>query len=136
MSNIHRKAYCTIAVIALSLGANGIALADPAAAGDSNAAIATSDSQCNDVSLPCAGASRSLSAHDQTQPHHRAFAFHRARLHSVSQQRAAAAEARNGPSPVVVAYNWGSAAQSPLSCRGENSWSLLCPGAGVIGVSY
>jgi hypothetical protein len=91
MSHIYRKALCATAAIALSLGADGIAVADPV----------------------------------EPEPH------------SVSQQHPAAAEAHNGSSPVVVAYNWGSAAQSAaLSCKGENSWSLLCPGAEVIGVSY
>jgi hypothetical protein len=125
MSNIRRNALCATAAIALTIGANGMAFADPVGADDSNAAVASSDSQCNSESLLCAGPSHSQILHDETQPRHKVSALHRARLHSVSQQQRTAA-------PVLVAYNWGSA---PI-CKGENAWSLLCPGAGVIGVNY
>jgi hypothetical protein len=125
MSNIPRNALCATAAIALALGANGMAFADPVGADDSNAVVASSDSQCNGESLLCAGPSHSEILHDQTQPRHKVSAVHRERLHSVSRQQRTAA-------PVLVAYNWSSA----LSCKGEYSWSLLCPGAGVIGVNY
>jgi hypothetical protein len=125
MSKIRRNALCAGAAVALSLCANGMALADPVDMVDSNA-VASSDSQCNGESLLCAGPSHSQILHDRTQPHHRVYALHRARLHSVSQQERTAA-------PAVVAYNWGS---SILSCKGENAWSLLCPGSEVIGINY
>jgi hypothetical protein len=128
MSKIRRNALCAAAAIALSLGAHGMALADPVGADDSNA-VASSDSQCNGESLLCAGPSLSQILHDQTQPRHKVSVLHRARLHSVSRQQRAAA-------PAVVAYNWGSAGQSILSCKGENAWSLLCPGSEVIGINY
>jgi hypothetical protein len=129
MSNIHRKAFYAIAAIALSLGANGIALADPVDVVDSNPAVASSDSQCNGESPLCAGPSQAT--HDQAQPRHTVSALHKARLHSVRKQGPAA------PLPVVVANNWGFAPwQLALSCKGENAWSLLCPGSQVLGIYY
>jgi hypothetical protein len=121
MLHIHQKALGATAAIALSLGAYGIAFADPVGVSDSSVAVAGSDSQ---------------TLRDQTQPRHRPLAFHRARPHNVSKQRPAADEAHNAPLPILVAYNLGSLVQSALNCKGENAWSLLCPGAGVIGVSY
>jgi len=131
MWQINHAALCAIATAGLLLGAHGVAVADPVEANDVTTVALASSGHCNET-MPCAVSSRSHPARDETRLHRRAAALHTAKLHA---KRPASTVAHNEPRPLLVAYNWGSAEPS-TSCKGENAWSLLCPGAGVIGVSY
>lgn len=68
---------------------------------------------------------------DQTQSRHKVSTLHRP-----AKPHPAVIATHNEQFPLIVASTLGSAAQSVLNCRGENAWSLLCPGSEVIGVSY
>ena len=132
MSNMQWKALFATAAIGLSLGAGGIALADPVGANESDAAVAASgDNQCNGDLFACATLSHSQSSAEQTPPRHKVSAPYKA-----SKPRRPAVAAHNEAFPVIVAYTLGTAAQSALNCKGENAWSLLCPGSALIGITY
>jgi hypothetical protein len=123
MSSIWLGTRSAIVAGCLLFGAEGIARADAAPSPAVDLAVANSDDSCGGDLSSCENAVRNLtpplSSHLQKKPVH----------HRVANRGPGVIAARQRPGPDQVAFQ-------PLICTGASAWSLLCPGAQVIGISY
>jgi hypothetical protein len=121
MAIIRFEGLCAIAALALALD-SGIARADPIQITNPEATVVSSDNvACYGDSGPCPAPAR-----PQASP---APIRHGHAHHAPARLRPTAVAANQAPLVFVqqvVAAN----------CNGASAWSLLCPGAQVIGVSY
>lgn len=107
----------------LLFGAGGIARADAVSNPAPDLAITNSDGSCGSDLSSCEDAIRNL-ASQPSWPLHKQFAHHQ-----VAKRRPVVVVAHRQPEPDQVAFG-------QLNCTGSNAWSLLCPGAQIIGISY
>jgi hypothetical protein len=107
----------------LLFGAVGIARADAASNPAPNFAAANSDDSCGSDLSSCEDAIPNFASPPSSHLH-KQFAHHRDAKH-----RPVVVAARRLPEPDQVALG-------QLTCTGSSAWSLLCPGAQIIGISY
>jgi hypothetical protein len=101
----------------------GIARADALSIPGSD--LAGSDDACGSDSSSCDGAIGNFAPPPSPSSHvPKQFAHHQ-----VAKRRPFVVAARRQPEPDQVALG-------QLICTGSNAWSLLCPGAQIIGISY
>ena len=123
MSKTTWNAFCAIAALGLALN-SGISRADPVQTTDPEMKVVSSDGK-----ISCDGDTGLCTLPARPQPpsppiHQR---YRNVAHHSPVRTHPAAVEV---PHPILVA------ASGTPNCTGANAWSLVCPGAGVIGVSY
>jgi hypothetical protein len=108
----------------LLFGAIAFAHADTLPIPDPDLAAANSVDLCADSLGPCDGLSNFAPVVPSAHPHNHLT------HHRLAKRRPPAIAARQE----VVAEN--SFQTGGLTCAGANAWSLLCPGAQLIGISY
>ena len=112
-----------IVATGLLFGAAGIARADAVSNPAPDLAVIDSDGSCASDFSSCEDAIRKLASPPSSHLH-KQFAHHQ-----VAKHRPDVVAARRQPESDQVAFG-------QLSCTGSSAWSLLCPGAQVIGISY
>lgn len=109
-----------VVAIGLLFGAAGIARADAVSVIAPDLAVSSSDGSCGGDLSPCDGVIRNLASPPAPHVH---------KQHQFAKRRQFVVAARRQPEPDQIALD-------QLICTGSNAWSLLCPGAQIIGISY
>jgi hypothetical protein len=123
MNSIGFETRSMVVAAGLLFGAAGIARADAVSNPAPDLAITNSDGSCGSDLSSCEDAIRNFAS--QPSWHlHKQFAHHQ-----VAKRRSVIVLAHRTPEPDQVAFG-------PLTCTGSSAWSLLCPGAQIIGISY
>ena len=112
-----------VVAIGLLFGAAGIARADAVSAVGPDLAVSSPDGSCGADLSPCDGAIRNLASPPALHVHKELG------HHQFAKRRQFVVAARRQPESDQVALD-------PLICTGSIAWSLLCPGAQIIGISY
>jgi hypothetical protein len=120
MKSIWFETRSVIVATGLLFGAAGIVRADAVSIQGPDAALANSDKSCGSDLSSCQDAIPDFSSPPSL---HLPVAHHR-----VAKHRPVVVAAHQRPGPEV--------AFQQLTCAGSNAWSLLCPGAQIIGISY
>jgi hypothetical protein len=123
MKSIWFETRSVIVATGLLFGAAGIARADAGSAPAPDLAVTNADDSCDSDLSSCEDAARKF-ASPPTSHLHKQFAHHR-----FARRRPVIVAARRQPEPDQVALG-------QLICTGSSAWSLLCPGAQIIGISY
>jgi hypothetical protein len=127
MTTIRFAMRSAIVATSLMLGATGIARAESAPMADPDFAVANSGEPCVGDFLACGDeADRVALAH--TLQAHKQIVHHR-----YAKRRSPSVAAHQGVGLEQVAFQ--QLVNGP-ACTGANAWSLLCPGAQLIGISY
>jgi hypothetical protein len=120
MKSIWFEMRSVIVATGLLFGAAGIARADAVSIQGANEALANSGKSCGSDLSSCEDAIPDFASPPSL---HLPVAHHR-----VAKHRPVAVAARQQPG-LEVAFQ-------QLTCTGSKAWSLLCPGAQIIGISY
>lgn len=123
MKSIWFETRSMIVATGLLLGAAGIARADAVSAPAPDLAVTNADDSCDGDLSSCEDATRKFASPPSVHLH-KQFAHHR-----FAKRRPVVVAARQQSRPDQVALE-------QLTCIGANAWSLLCPGAQIIGISY
>ena len=119
MKSIWLEMRSVVVATGLLLGAAGIARADAVSIPAPDLDVANSDASCGDLSSCEDAIPNFASSH-----FHKQLAHHR-----LAKRRPIIVAGRRQPAPDQVALG-------QLTCTGSSAWSLLCPGAQIIGISY
>jgi hypothetical protein len=122
MKSIWFETRSVIVATGLLFGAAGIARADAVSVPAPEAVTNAGDS-CDSELSSCEGATRKFGSPPSSHLH-KQFGHHR-----FAKPWPVVAAARQQPRPDQIALE-------QLTCTGASAWSLLCPGAQVIGISY
>ncbi len=137
MATIRFEGLCALAALGLALN-GGIARADPLQMTDPEMTVVSSDGgvPCDGGTGLCGIPARPPAPAMPIRHRHRSFAHHASRAHST------ATAGTEAPNPILVAVSAGAGSLlrtiegGAPNCTGSNSWSLLCPGSQLIGISY